>query len=444
MSDQNNKQDKEINEVARDQNTSNDAANNGEAQPSSIDNAQNEKKSQFSKKNEEGIESLKEKETKVEKETLKNTRDVNKVKDELKKERQFNSYNSWLSVINFALLILLIMGIYIYESSYNAKNKTRMYDLKTRILRVEDRIQSLSEANKVSDISIQNLATQTQDQDAKLAVLDKQIVRIQSKFDATVAHIQNASPSVKAEPEIKVTHPTELLLNEANYLIKLSYRKMYLEHDVATSISLLRDADVVLNQVDDPQIIPVRRGIATDIAKLSNLEPVDSETLVIRLSALEENLKNLPVLGYKVNFNASENNSSNIPDGNVSEDISDWKDNLANSMGKFFGSLMVIKKNTSKNHQFLSADEVAILQDKISLTLMQAQLAVYAQQQTSYEQNLSKVASLIEEYYDLEDSSTEQMLNEINSLQSQNVIFIGVQQFDSLNLLREFFKKNGK
>ena len=113
-------------------------------------------------------------------------------------------------------------------------------------------------------------------------------------------------------------------------------------------------------------------------------------------------------------------------------------------MNSFFGSLMVIKKNTSGHHQFLSADEVAILQDKIALILMQAQLAVYSQQQTAYEQNLIRAAALIEEYCDREDASTIQVLNEISSLQSQSVIFIGVQQFESLNQLREFYKKSGR
>ncbi len=431
MSDSNKKQDNKIpeNEEAKTGTSSTDAAGRRGSKQKTSDG--------------ENIEILEEKENKVERETQKNARDVSKVRDELKRERQFNSYVSWLAVINFALLVLLIMGIYIYESSNNAKIKTRMFDIRTGVQRTEDRLQSLSEFSKADSIRIQNLANQVQEEEDRILALDKQLGRIQSRVDTALEQISSA-PAPEQKPAIKLTDPETLLLNEAHYLLKQAYRKVYLEHDVAVAVTLLRDADQVLAEVDDPNIIAVRKGVATDITKLSSLEPVDSETLVIRLSAMEENIKNLPVLGYKVNFNGTGGGDDISEPAEVTDNIADWKDNLFNSMNSFFGSLMVIKKNTSGHHQFLSADEVAILQDKITLILMQAQLAVYSQQQTAYEQNLIRAAALIEEYCDKEDASTIQVLNEINSLQSQSVIFIGVQQFESLNQLREFYKKSGR
>ena len=48
---------------------------------------------------------LEQKEEQVEAETLRNTRDVRKVKDELKREKMFNSFNGWLSIITFGLLV---------------------------------------------------------------------------------------------------------------------------------------------------------------------------------------------------------------------------------------------------------------------------------------------------------------------------------------------------
>ncbi len=392
-------------------------------------------------KGSETLESLKAKENRVEKETLKNSRDVNRVKDELRKEKQFNSYSSWLGVINFALLIMLILGIYIYESSFSARTKARLYDIKTGVLRLEDRVQSLGEADKVTAISIQNIASQAQEHDDRLAESDRKMVRIQGRVDALAGKLDSFQPAEERKV-VKVMPPEKLLINEVRYLLKLSYRKMYLEHDISVAVSLLRDADLLLAEMDDPEILPVRKGIAADISKLSALEPVDSESLVIRIAALEENVRSMPVLGYKVNFAPARDEAGQEDGGEVSDDISDWKDNLAGSMNRFFGSLMVIKKNEGGRHQFLSADEVAILQDKITLILMQAQLAVYSQQQTSYEQNLAKAASLVEEFCDREDFTTVQVLNEIHALQSQSVIFIGIQQFDSLNALRDYVRKS--
>ncbi|MGN1356498.1 MAG: uroporphyrinogen-III C-methyltransferase [Succinivibrionaceae bacterium] len=372
--------------------------------------------------------------------TKKSEEAVNQVEKELKKEKAFNNFNGWLSIVTFGLLILVVLGDYIYESSSNARNKTRLSDIRSNVIRLEDRVQSLYDADKVTSITLQNTVNHAQDVEDKLHELEKQFAGAKALLDEVKVQKKADQESKKEVKIIKVGEdPEKLLRNEALYLLKLSYRKMYLEHDVQTAISLLKEADVALADLQDPQLIQIRKAISSDIRNLSNLELVDSESLVIRLSALEENVKNLPILGYKLNFSSVAEENENHEQV-VNENIGDWKENLSNGLSNFFGKLVIVRKNTDKELKFLSKDEIVLLQNRLTISLLEAQMAVYSQQQIAYELNLRKVSDLITRYYDCEDPSTEQVLNEIKELQSSSVIFIGVQQFESLNLLRDYMK----
>lgn len=88
--------------------------------------------------------------------TKKSEEAVNQVEKELKKEKAFNNFNGWLSIVTFGLLILVVLGDYIYESSSNARNKTRLSDIRSNVIRLEDRVQSLYDADNVTSITLQN------------------------------------------------------------------------------------------------------------------------------------------------------------------------------------------------------------------------------------------------------------------------------------------------
>lgn len=377
---------------------------------------------------------LEQKEEKVEAETLKNTRDVRKVKDELKREKIFNSFNGWLSIITFGLLILSIFSVYIYGTSVRAKNKMSFSELHHDVEQIQEKIQGLGENSNISALSLQNASNQMHDLEEKINTLEKEQIAYKSKIDLSIANLQ---PKV-LEPKVEPLDLEKYALTEAHYLTKMSFRKMYLEKDVPTAISLLKDANAVLAKADEPNFLRLQKSINNDISRLNKLELVDSEGIILRLSALEENIKSLPVLGYKINFNEVAN-PTDQPEAEITNNIDDWKENVTSNAFNFLERLVVVRKNDENLERvFLSKDQIKILQDKISMYLLQAQMSVYSQQQTVYEQSLNKVAELLNEYFDKEDSTTEHALIEINDLKSLNVLFIGLQQYESLEAIQKY------
>ena len=289
---------------------------------------------------------------------------------------------------------------------------------------------------KISALGLQNATNQIHELDEKINNIEKGQIENQSKIDIAIANLKSSS----SEPKVEPLDLEKYALTEAHYLIKMSFRKMYLEKDISTAIALLKDANDVLARVDEPNFLRIQKSINNDIIRLSKLEISDSEEIILRLCAMDENIKSLPVLGYKVNFNESAD-SEETPN-QVSENIEDWKENVWSNTVNFLGKLVVVKKKDENvDRVFLTKDQITILQNKISMFLLQAQLAVYAQQQTVYEQSLNKVSELVNGYFDKEDTSTEHALIEIKDLKSLNVLFIGLQQYESLDVIQQYLMR---
>ena len=282
---------------------------------------------------------------------------------------------------------------------------------------------------------MRNATNQIHELEEKINSVEKEQIAYKSKIDIALANLKSNA----VEPKVEPLDFEKYALTEAHYLIKMSFRKMYLEKDIPTAIALLKDANNVLARVDEPNFLRIQQSINNDIIKLNKIETVESEGLILRLSALDENIKTLPVLGYKVNFGDIASSEENAADSEVTENIDDWKENVLSNASNFLGKLVVVrKKDDNVDRLFLTKDQITILQDKISMFLLQAQLAVYAQQQTVYEQSLNKVSDLINGYFDKEDSTTEHALIEINELKSMNVLFIGLQQYESLDVIQRY------
>ena len=69
----------------------------------------------------------------------------------------------------------------------------------------------------------------------------------------------------RLEQRIKQRQPSDWLLHETEYLIRVAARSLWLEQDTAATVSLLKEADSRLNELNDPAFLPARELIHQDI-----------------------------------------------------------------------------------------------------------------------------------------------------------------------------------
>lgn len=214
--------------------------------------------------------------------------------------------------------------------------------------------------------------------------------------------------------ETQQQRPNEWLLAEASYLLRMSGRKLWLEQDLTTSIALLTDADGRLQAMADPSLIPLRKALAEDIASLKSAPNVDIEGLTLRVGILIDNLDQLKIKGSDPKRSVPETDE-------ISEQISDWKDNLAKSAKNFAENFITIHRRTGDVEALLSPDQSAYLLENLRLQLQLSQLNLQHQDQANFRDHLKKAQTWLQTYYEADDSTTQFMLKEIDALQQMEI-----------------------
>ena len=117
--------------------------------------------------------------------------------------------------------------------------------------------------------------------------------------------------------------PTDWLFSEADFLLNNALRKLVLDNDVDTAVSLLKLADETLAKVNNSQSAAIRSAINQDLKQLLSVTGVDQNTVMQKLSQLANTVDELPVLD--VNFDDDQNATK------LSDSLSDWAENAEKS-----------------------------------------------------------------------------------------------------------------
>ena len=131
------------------------------------------------------------------------------------------------------------------------------------------------------------------------AAIDQQ--QQQKKIIAVyISQLQNMALRVNAQGkrlvELGSTTRSDWLLAEAEYLARLAQQRIQTERSVQSPLALLESVDLILTQMDDPNLLAARTAVAEDIAKLRLTTDIDREGMYIELQALAANIEALDLV----------------------------------------------------------------------------------------------------------------------------------------------------
>lgn len=234
------------------------------------------------------------------------------------------------------------------------------------------------------------LNQQTTLSDARINQLEQQLVRLQ----------QNKS--------------TDWLVHEAEYLIRISSRTLWLEKNTSTAINLLKDADSRLKELNDPQYLPVRQALRNDIESLQLLPVIDNESILLSLNALSQQVNKLPLAMVQVPDSAEQQDNLAL-----SENTADWQENLAKTWRKFLADFITVRRRTGSVEPLMSPRHQQNLRENIMLKLQVAQWAVTKGQTQVYQQTLTDITAWINEYFDTAQLTNQHFLQSLQELKVQ-------------------------
>ena len=279
------------------------------------------------------------------------------------------------------------------------------------------------DTTQLTQLESANKATQN-----KLAQVEELITAKSHELVGLQSQINKVSAQANAQ------QPTDWLFSESDFLLNNALRKLVLDNDVDTAVSLLKLADETLAKVNNSQSAAIRSAINQDLKQLLSVTGIDQNAVMQKLSQLANTVDELPVLD--VNFGDDQNATK------LSDSLSDWAENAEKSATSFLNHFIRISpKHGADRKELLAPNQDIYLRENIRLRLQLAIMAVPRQQNELYKQSLEAVASWIRSYFDTNAEVTQSFLKSVDELSELSIYVDVPSQLQSLSMLDKYLNR---
>ncbi|GEM_PF-180208 len=336
-----------------------------------------------------------------EKSSVKEKSSRNETKPEPRKVEKTKTGALWFfTILNFLLLFGIVGAGYwfwLQLESEKGEQVTSIDTLESRLTNNEQETRNLNNATR----EIRNNQNSLEN-------------TVDSSLDSILADVSLSKETndalQKRVAEISGRRPSDWLLAEADYLVNMAGRKLYLEDDVKTAVTLLAEADSRIEDLNDPALFPVRTLIASDIATLNQVNNVSETSVSLAVGGLIPQVAKLPLRTLTLPEPPAPLQTT------PSSDIKEWRENLVRVWNDLTDDLVNKTPIDGPIAPYLSESERWLIEQQLKYALSRAQSAALDRQTEVFEQNLLESVSLIDQHYELDDVGVRQFLGAIENL----------------------------
>ena len=305
---------------------------------------------------------------------------------------------TWLGMVfNFLLIVTLAAaGFWVWQNDITAQKQTQAS--------ISEKLAQLTEENSQQANLVSAYKTENEQ-------LNQQLTDLTSRLEAANAQIQSNKQNLG---DVSGRRPTDWLLAEADYLVRMAGRKLWLERDVKTAIMMLQSADSRLQDMTDPSLLPIRQLIAEDVQVLQQINNTSVDSVALALSALSKQVSSLPLALPKIP-------ELNDKAAQISDSPADWSENLRKQWRYFVDGLIKYQPRQTPIRPMLDSQQQWLAKEQLRFTLIQAQSAAMSENSHLYQQTLQRAIELLVNHFDLELSSVEQFAESLQNLSQTNL-----------------------
>jgi uroporphyrin-3 C-methyltransferase len=267
----------------------------------------------------------------------------------------------------------------------------------------------------------------------------------QSQADADIAQQKNddllntlSTQISQLEQQVQLRQPDDWLIHEADYLIRIATRTVWLEKDTQAAISLLREADSRLKTLGQPKYLPIRALINEDIEALALMPSLNTEDALLQLMALNKQIPQLVLAQVKI----TEDLKGDQENLTLSTNIDDWQSNLAKTWQKFLNDFITVRRRTGMVEPLLSPEQQQHLKQNLSLKIQLGQWAASEQKDAIYQQTLLDIQQWLNEFFDMQLISNQNFYQAIDDLKKQTVYYNYPSDLKSLTAIKRLVEND--
>ena len=330
----------------------------------------------------------------------------------------------FVTIINLLILLLIVAAAYWGWTQWDEQKLNQET--------------SQSEQQDTLNRQAQQNLTITDEVRQQNRTLETQLRTLGQELESALSDAQAAKALSQTNKQMLSTiagrRPADWLLAEADFLVRMAGRKLWLEHDVKTAIAMLQSADSRLQDLDDPSLLPVRERLANDIQALAQVNPVSLSSIALKVSAL------LPQVD-ELTLNTFERPDIAANPDNVSASVDDWRSNLARNWRAFTEDFFSFKKKEADVQPYMSEQQQWLAKEQLKLSLLQAQSAVLKENIELYQQSLKNAQRALTENFALDDVSVKQFSQRLNELTETDIERVYPSQFNSAPALQDVIQQ---
>jgi uroporphyrin-3 C-methyltransferase len=265
----------------------------------------------------------------------------------------------------------------------------------------------------------------------RIAQLEQQQVN-DAKAYQQLAVLQQAQKQLQERVAIVAQRsPNHWMASEADYLVRMASRKLWLEKDPQTAASLLQSADNRIEAMKDPALHQLRKAIAQDIAATRSIKTTDVAGSVYAIDAVIDQVANLPLNQADTDLAVDELAEP------LSDSIDDWQTNLSKSFKQFIEGFITIRERTTDLEPLLPLEQQWYLVENVRLKLLQAQFSLHNYDQQGYHSAINYAHRWVKQYFDTSDRRTQNTLAQLEVLSQLSIESVNAYQFKSTPLLQQ-------
>ncbi len=293
---------------------------------------------------------------------------------------------SWLW-LNICLIVLILLLVGAAVGFYYAKHREITQIVNELSLKTESAQRSYSETN------------------AKLSTVQQQVNQ-----QALDLHQQQQA----LQQLTLFTQQKQWRLEEIGYLLNLADNSLRLGYDIPMSQSLLEQVCAIIHDINDPSLEKLSQAVHSDIHVLANIDVQTSTSILLDISALEQQVDAMPLLGSS--FVTGEADSP--------EDISvvelGWRFHLKNAW-HHMKDFIVVRKTPNSLLPLIAQTQGEYINQYIHMQLSQAQWAALHHENNIYQTSLEQVDLWINRYYVALNPATQDVLHAVAILREKSV-----------------------
>jgi uroporphyrin-3 C-methyltransferase len=333
------------------------------------------------------------------------------------KEPEQKPKNSKLAILSLLIALFAVVGLVLLYF-WHVQQQTEI---------ISQLQQVKSDATKSKKLAQKQMMTTLKAQEQSIAM---QFSDTANKMkEATQENIEQLNLMVE---KFSQNQPTDWLVHEAEYLIRIAARTLWLEKDTTAAIGLLQDADARIAELNDPEILPIRQLIYQDIEALRLMPRLETEQVILSLMALGEQIQSLPLVTLTV-----PQETENADRYTLSEDISDWRQNMGKTWDRFMQTFVVVHSRVGDLEPILPAEQRQHLKENLNLKLQIAQWAASKGNHNLFTKSLDDAEYWLTQYFDLNDPKNKVFINAIESLKNKVIVVEDELKLVSLKAIRK-------